>query len=41
MLYHVDFHIEYPVSMSQKDFLSIWASEARSSSCPHYAVLDF
>ena len=31
MLYHVDFHIEYPVSMSQKDFLSIWASEAEGA----------
>ena len=28
MLYHVDFHIEYPASMSQKDFFSIWAREA-------------
>src|SRR5262249_13084306 len=28
MLYHVDFRIEYPASMSQKDFLSIWAREA-------------
>jgi muconolactone D-isomerase len=31
MLYHVDFHIEYPASMSQKDFFSIWASEAEAA----------
>lgn len=31
MLYHVDFHIEYPASMSQKDFFSIWAREAEAS----------
>ena len=31
MLYHVDFHIEYPASMSQKDFLSIWAREAEAA----------
>jgi muconolactone delta-isomerase len=30
MLYHVDFHFEYPASMSQKDFLSIWAREAEA-----------
>ena len=30
MLYHVDFHIEYPASMSQKDFFSIWAREAEA-----------
>jgi muconolactone delta-isomerase len=28
MLYHVDFRIEYPASMSQKDLFSIWAREA-------------
>jgi muconolactone D-isomerase len=28
MLYHADFHIEYPASMSQKDFFSVWAHEA-------------
>jgi muconolactone delta-isomerase len=28
MLYHADFHFEYPASMSQKDFFSIWAREA-------------
>ena len=31
MLYHVDFHIEYPASMSQKDFFSVWAREAESA----------
>jgi muconolactone delta-isomerase len=30
MLYHVDFHFEYPASMSQKDFLSIWPREAEA-----------
>jgi len=28
MLYHLDFHVEYPASMSQKDLFSIWAREA-------------
>ena len=31
MLYHVDFHIEYPASMSQKDFFSIWGLEAEAA----------
>ena len=31
MLYHIDFHIEYPASMSQKDFFSIWAGEAEAA----------
>jgi muconolactone delta-isomerase len=31
MLFHVDFHIEYPASMSQKDFFSIWAREAEAA----------
>jgi muconolactone delta-isomerase len=31
MLYHADFHIEYPASMSQKDFFSIWAREAEAA----------
>ena len=31
MLYHADFHIEYPPSMSQKEFFSIWARRGRSS----------
>jgi muconolactone D-isomerase len=28
MLYHADFRIEYPGSMSQKEFFAIWAREA-------------
>ena len=28
MLFHADFHVDYPASMSQKDLLSIWAREA-------------
>jgi muconolactone delta-isomerase len=28
VLYHADFHIEYPASMSQGDFFSMWAREA-------------
>lgn len=31
MFYHADFHIEYPASMSQKDFLSVWAREAEAA----------
>ena len=31
MLYHADFHIEYPAAMSQKDFFSIWAREAEAT----------
>jgi muconolactone D-isomerase len=31
MLYHADFRIDYPASMSQKDFLSIWAKEAEAA----------
>jgi muconolactone delta-isomerase len=31
MLYHVDFHVEYPASMSQKDLFSIWAREAEGA----------
>ena len=31
MLYHLDFHIEYPASMSQKDLFSIWAREAEAA----------
>jgi muconolactone delta-isomerase len=31
MLYHVDFHIEYPASMSQKDFFSICFREAEAA----------
>ena len=28
MLFHADFHVDYPASMSQKDLFSIWAREA-------------
>ncbi len=28
MLYHLDFHVEYPATMSQKDLFAIWAREA-------------
>jgi muconolactone D-isomerase len=31
MLYHVDFRIGYPASMSQKDLFSIWAREAEGA----------
>src|SRR6201988_3904583 len=31
MLYHADFQIEYPASMSQKDFFSVWAREAEAA----------
>src|SRR5262250_2184289 len=31
MLYHVDFKIGYPASMSQKDFFSIWGREAKAA----------
>jgi muconolactone delta-isomerase len=31
MLYHADFHVEYPASMSQKDLFSIWAREAEAA----------
>jgi muconolactone D-isomerase len=31
MLYHADFHIEYPASMSQEEFFSIWAREAEAA----------
>jgi len=31
MLYHADFRIGYPASMSQKDFFSIWAKEAEAA----------
>ncbi len=31
MLYHLDFHIEYPASMSQKDLFSIFAREAEAA----------
>ena len=28
MLYHVDFHIEYPAGMSQTELFAIWTQEA-------------
>lgn len=28
MLYHLDFHVEYPANMSQQDLFTIWAEEA-------------
>ena len=31
MLYHLDFQVEYPESMSQKDLFSIWAREAEAA----------
>ena len=31
MLYHPDFRVEYPASMSQKDLFSIWAREAEAA----------
>jgi muconolactone D-isomerase len=31
MLYLADFHIEYPASMSQKEFFSIWAREVEAA----------
>ncbi|MFY9839787.1 MAG: muconolactone Delta-isomerase family protein [Xanthobacteraceae bacterium] len=31
MLYHADFRIGYPASMSQKDFFSIWAKKAEAA----------
>ena len=31
MLYHADFHLEYPASMSQRQFFAIWAREAEAA----------
>jgi muconolactone D-isomerase len=28
MLYHLDFRVEYPATMTQKDLFGIWAKEA-------------
>ncbi|MGD2182914.1 muconolactone Delta-isomerase [Lusitaniella coriacea] len=28
MLYHLDFHVEYPAGMSQQELLAIWSEEA-------------
>jgi muconolactone D-isomerase len=40
MLYHADFHIEYPAAMSQKDFFSIWAREAALGAKKAGLVID-
>ncbi|MGF1488051.1 MAG: muconolactone Delta-isomerase [Prochloraceae cyanobacterium] len=31
MLYHVDFKVEYPANMSQKDLFKIWFKEAQTA----------
>ena len=31
MLFHLDFNVEYPESMSQKDLFAIWAKEAEAA----------
>ena len=31
MLYHVDFRVEYPASMSQKELFAIWSREAEAA----------
>ncbi len=31
MLYHLDFHVEYPAAMSQKELFEIWAREAKAA----------
>jgi muconolactone D-isomerase len=31
MLYHLDFRVEYPAAMSQKELFSIWAREAEAA----------
>jgi muconolactone delta-isomerase len=31
MLYHIDFHVEYPATMSQNDLFAIWAREAEAA----------
>jgi hypothetical protein len=33
MLYHLDFDIEYPASMSQKDLFSIWVRKWLHMDC--------
>ena len=30
MLYHLDFKVEYPASMTQKDLFTIWVKEAKT-----------
>jgi len=41
MLCHVDFRIEYPASMSQRDFFSIWAREADAAAGARKAGVVF
>ena len=31
MLYHLDFRVEYPAAMSQKELFSIWVREAEAA----------
>ena len=31
MLFHLDFNVEYPESMTQKDLFAIWAKEAEAA----------
>jgi muconolactone D-isomerase len=31
MLYHLDFRVEYPASMSQRDLFAIWGREAEAA----------
>ncbi|WP_072013773.1 muconolactone Delta-isomerase family protein [Myxosarcina sp. GI1] len=31
MLYHLDFRVEYPATMSQKDLFTIWTQEAEAA----------
>ena len=31
MLFHLDFNVEYPATMSQKDLFAIWAREAEAA----------
>jgi muconolactone D-isomerase len=31
MLFHLDFHVEYPADMSQKELFAIWAEEAEAA----------
>ncbi|MGB3509603.1 MAG: muconolactone Delta-isomerase family protein [Microcoleaceae cyanobacterium] len=31
MLYHIDFRLEYPGTMSQKELFSIWSEEAHAA----------
>ena len=31
MLYHLDFHVEYPTQMSQQELFTIWSEEAAAA----------